>query len=93
MLALVSLSRLSVRFIAGPAGWLEDLDPGAPGYNSHSDCVFQGWYVEVAEPNSNNWVVAWRRYLLQIYIYTYYDRDSIYKMMYYYDLLCSIWGR
>ena len=31
-----SLSRLSIRFIAGPAGWLEDLEPGAPGYNSHS---------------------------------------------------------
>jgi len=49
---------LSFRFFAGPEGWLEDLDPTAEGYNSHSDCVFQGWYVEVADPSSPDvWIV------------------------------------
>ncbi|CAJ1386281.1 unnamed protein product [Effrenium voratum] len=49
---------LSVRFVAGPSGWLEDLAPDEPGYNSHSDCVYTGWYVEVADPSTpNDWVV------------------------------------
>eukprot|EP00435_Cladocopium_sp_Y103_P039517 s1624_g10.t1 len=49
---------LSIRFFAGPEGWLEDLDPGEEGYNSHSDCEFQGWYVEVADTSTpDSWLV------------------------------------
>ncbi|CAE7640829.1 unnamed protein product [Symbiodinium sp. KB8] len=51
-------SLLSLRFLAGEEGWIEDLLPDEEGYNDHSDCVFAGWYVEVSLPSSpDDWVV------------------------------------